>query len=307
MSSPRRAIAIVVNGPSSAGKSTLCTALHRALVRRCATDPRLAFFRVSFDDFLYAVHPSMLPRSFLELTGGDLEGCASREPHDGLACFEYVDMTGADDEDTTDRLARLELSEAGERFLKGQTAGWGKHLELGTNLLIDAFLQEKHWADDLREAIHNSGAKVINVVMTCNETELERREKQRGDRFPGMARHSAGVVHKHKHGETDLGIDETVSTDDAVNSILHHLDGLEASVNDTPGQTALTAQTGDVKGVIQRLQSKVQRAMESRSRLEAENLQKLKLDSRRKEEGRNQREVEAAERRRAKDVVEARH
>ena len=298
MSSPRRAIAIVVNGPSSAGKSTLCTALHRALVRRCATDPRLAFFRVSFDDFLYAVHPSMLPRSFLELTGGDLEGCASREP--GLACFEYVDMTGADDEDTTDRLARLELSEAGERFLKGQTAGWGKHLELGTNLLIDAFLQEKHWADDLREAIHNSGAKVINVVMTCNETELERREKQRGDRFPGMARHSADVVHKHKHGETDLGIDETISTDDAVNSILHRLDGLEASVNDTPGQAALSAPPGDV---IKRLQ----RAMESRSRLEAENRRKLQLDSRRKEEGRNQREDEAAERRRAKDVVEARH
>ena len=300
MSSPRRAIAIVVNGPSSAGKSTLCTALHRALVRRCATDPRLAFFRVSFHDFLYAVHPSMLPRSFLELTGGDLEGCASREPHDGLACFEYVDMTGADDEDTTDRLARLELSEAGERFLKGQTAGWGKHLELGTNLLIDAFLQEKHWADDLREAIHNSGAKVINVVMTCNETELERREKQRGDRFPGMARHSADVVHKHKHGETDLGIDETISTDDAVNSILHRLDGLEASVNDTPGQAALSAPPGDV---IKRLQ----RAMESRSRLEAENRRKLQLDSRRKEEGRNQREDEAAERRRAKDVVEARH
>ena len=298
MSSPRRAIAIVVNGPSSAGKSTLCTALHRALVRRCATDPRLAFFRVSFDDFLYAVHPSMLPRSFLELTGGDLENCASREPHDGLACFEYVDMTGADDEDTTDRLARLELSEAGERFLKGQTAGWGKHLELGTNLLIDAFLQEKHWADDLREAIHNSGAKVINVVMTCNQAELERREKQRGDRFPGMARHSAGVVHKHKHGETDLGIDETISTDDAVNSILRHLDGLEASVNDTRGQAALTAQTGKV---IQRLQ----RAMESRSRLEAEN--RRKGYSRRKEEGLNQREVEAAERRRAEDVVEARN
>ena len=236
MSSPRRAIAIVVNGPSSAGKSTLCTALHRALVRRCATDPRLAFFRVSFDDFLYAVHPSMLPRSFLELTGGDLENCASREPHDGLACFEYVDMTGADDEDTTDRLARLELSEAGERFLKGQTAGWGKHLELGTNLLIDAFLQEKHWADDLREAIHNSGAKVINVVMTCNQAELERREKQRGDRFPGMARHSAGVVRRCPIGQDSMlvvYIDETISTDDAVNSILHHLDKMEASVNIT--------------------------------------------------------------------------
>jgi hypothetical protein len=105
-----------------------------------------------------------------------------------------------------------------------------------------------------------------------------------------MARHSAGVVHKHKHGEMEIDIDETISTDDAVNSILHHLDKIEASVNDSA-----------VRDVIKRLQ----RAMESRSRLEAEN--RRKGYSRRKEEGRNQRDVEAAERRRAKDVVEARH
>jgi len=70
----------------------------------------------------------------------------------------------------------------------------------------------------------------------------------------------------------------------------------------TDHQLVVAVPVAQTSTVIQRLQ----RAMESRSRLEAENRRKLELDSRRKEEGRNQREVEAAERRRAKDVAEAR-
>lgn len=66
----------------------------RSCVRRCAGHPDEAFFfRVSllFDDFMHHFHPSMHPRWFLELKGGDLEECACREPHDGIACFKYVD------------------------------------------------------------------------------------------------------------------------------------------------------------------------------------------------------------------------
>ena len=56
------------------------------------------------------------------------------------------------------------------------------------------------------------------------------------DRFPGMARHSAGVVRRCPIGQNSMlvgYIDETISTDDAVNDILHHLDKMEASVNIT--------------------------------------------------------------------------
>lgn len=242
MSSPhpsRRPTAIVVNGPSSAGKSTLCEALHRALVRRCAEgdDPDdKAFFRVAFDDFLNHVHPSALPRSFLELTGGDLEVCASREPHDGLACFEYVDETGRDDETSTTRLARLQLSEAGERFLKGQTAGWGEHLRLGTNLLVDAFLQDKAWASDLRDSLARHDARVLLVGLDCDDEELERRETARGDRFPGIARRSARVVHSHEWPSwyhirvksTNAGVFSKVYLDFIVRHVLRSLERLEA-------------------------------------------------------------------------------
>ena len=61
-----------------------------------------------------------------------------------------------------------------------------------------------------------------------------------------------------------------------------------------------------VAPVAQTVMQRLQRAMESRSRLEAENRKKLELDSRRSEQERNQRELEAAERRRAKDVAEVR-
>jgi chloramphenicol 3-O phosphotransferase len=244
MSPPTRApIAIVVNGPSSAGKSTLCEHLHRALVRRRASHPdAAAFFRVAFDDFLHHVHPHMLPRSFLLLTGGDIQDCASRAPHDGAACFEYVDETllSSDErEASTTRLARLVLSSVGERFLVGQTLGWGAHLALGTNLLVDAFLQDEAWAVDLRGALTKANARVLLVGLDGDVETLERRERARGDRFPGMARRSARVVHAHDwpreyHVRASIGSgsenDEGKATVDVVvQRVLQELARLEES------------------------------------------------------------------------------
>ena len=84
--------------------------------------------------------------------------------------------------------------------------------------------------------------------------------------------------------------------------MIQNLPSADIPPDKTDHQLVVAVPVAQTSTVIQRLQ----RAMESRSRLEAENRRKLELDSRRKEEGRNQREVEAAERRRAKDVAEAR-
>ena len=45
-------LAILVNGPSSSGKSTLCNALQQRLTSLSAGDLDVAFARVAFDDFL---------------------------------------------------------------------------------------------------------------------------------------------------------------------------------------------------------------------------------------------------------------
>ena len=54
---------------------------------------------------------------------------------------------------------RLAFSPESDRLLKGQYRGWGCHLELGTNLLIDAFLQDQSWADELISVVEKSGAR----------------------------------------------------------------------------------------------------------------------------------------------------
>ena len=67
-SSPSPAIAILVNGASSSGKTTFCQALQERLTQRADGNPAEAFARVAFDDvvLLMAERPwstSMTARS----------------------------------------------------------------------------------------------------------------------------------------------------------------------------------------------------------------------------------------------------
>ena len=60
------------------------------------------------------------------------------------------------------------------------------YLELGTNLLVDAFLQDKSWSDDLMAAVHQSGARLLLVGVHCADAALLQREQKRGDRPNGQ-------------------------------------------------------------------------------------------------------------------------
>ena len=65
----------------------------------------------------------------------------------------------------------------------GQFRGWRAHLELGTNLLVDFFGQDKEWCDELVSQLHASGAMVVTVGVSCGEEELERRERERAGAY----------------------------------------------------------------------------------------------------------------------------
>ena len=57
---------------------------------------------------------------------------------------------------------RLAFSSESE-WLKGQYRSWGGHLELGTNLLTDTFLQGKSWADELLAVAKGSVGRLLLV------------------------------------------------------------------------------------------------------------------------------------------------
>jgi len=207
-------VAILVNGPSSSGKSTLCRALQERLTDLADGDHTATFAGVAFDDVVLLIADKLHPISFVTLAGGDLDRLASREPHDGRAAWEYIDEIDTDGSHGGNLRARLVLSDHTRGLLSGIQRGWGEHLKLGTNLIIDHFLQDRDWSDEAIAVIRDAGAHLLLVGVFCSVAELERREASRGDgglegRPLGLARRSNELCHSH-----GLDYDVTVRTDE---------------------------------------------------------------------------------------------
>jgi chloramphenicol 3-O-phosphotransferase len=113
-------------------------------------------------------------------------------------------------------------------LLSGSHRSWGQHLALGTNLIIDHFLQEKEWTDEMLGVLRESGARIFQVGVFCSVTELERRESSRdgGEVRPlGLARRSDELCHSH-----DLDYDVTVRTDEQ--STAESVEAIAATMRD---------------------------------------------------------------------------
>jgi chloramphenicol 3-O phosphotransferase len=207
-------LAILVNGPSSSGKSTLCHALQDRLTELADGNADTAFARVAFDDIGRLMSDKLYPVSFVKLQGRDLSRLVSRQPHDGRAGWEYVDESNESGSHGGSPRLRLVFSPHGRQLLAGIHRSWGQHLALGTNLVIDHFLQDEEWKEEVLGILRDSGARIFFVGVFCSVTELERREAIRGDgafegRPLGLARRSDELCHAH-----DLDYDITVRTDE---------------------------------------------------------------------------------------------
>lgn len=228
-------LAILVNGPSSSGKSTLCRALQDRLTDLADGDPQAASARVAFDDLVVLIPDKLFPISFVKVQGGDLGRLSSRVPFDGRASWEYADESHAPGKHGGSPRLRLVLNSHGQRLLKGVHRSWGAHLHLGTHLIIDHFLQDAEWYEDLVEVLQESGARVFSIGVFCSLGELERRESSRGDgrvegRPLGLARRSDELCHAHP-----LVYDLTVQTDEE--STEHSVDRIIAAL-EAAGYTA---------------------------------------------------------------------
>lgn len=76
----------------------------------------------------------------------------------------------------------------------------------GNNVLLDHVLEEKVWLEECLEQW--VGLDVIFVGVKCPLEELEKREKERGDRSLGLARYQFERVHTHTH--YDLEVDTSL-------------------------------------------------------------------------------------------------
>ncbi len=159
---------ILLNGASSAGKSSLARALQRQL-----DEP---FWHWSIDHLLAA---GVLPRE--RIASGEF-GWATLRP----AFFEGF-----------------------HRSIPSLAAA-------GNNLIVEHIVETQAWMQRLVELL--APFDVFFVGVRCPLDELERRERERGDRRLGSAREDDATT--HAFGEYDHEVETTVPTDELASRLL---------------------------------------------------------------------------------------
>jgi chloramphenicol 3-O phosphotransferase len=187
---------IVLNGPSSSGKTTLAQALQDVL-----DDTWLVF---GIDTLI-----SALPLALLDIHQDATIGAHPRDHvvRDGGISFDAVGTITVGAE-----FRRLESA-----WLQGLSAiaGQGVHF-----ILDEVFLDGAHSQERLRHAL--AGHDVAWVGVTCELGVLTQRERARGDRVVGEAEGQSRRVHAGVH--YDLVVDTTSRpADEVARAIKAHL------------------------------------------------------------------------------------
>jgi chloramphenicol 3-O phosphotransferase len=192
---------IVLNGPSSTGKTTLAAALQEVL-----GESWLVF---GIDTLI-----SALPLPLLEIHDDASIGARPRDHdvRDGGISFD------ADGEITV-----------GTEFRRLEAAwlnGLSRIAESGVRLILDeVFLEGVHSQDRLRRAF--DGRRVMWVGVTCDVDVATQRERDRGDRVVGASEKQSRRVHEGV--QYDLVVDTTSrAPDDVARQIAKHLRAMTA-------------------------------------------------------------------------------
>ena len=179
---PRTGRVVVLNGSSSAGKTTLATALQARLEADGA-----CWVIFSWDDFVPRL-PNRWHAGPEEVGDHAADGCHYRLLRDGVAPE-----------------ALLEVGAIGWRMLQGYHRVIATLARTGIDVIVDeVMISQREW-DDWAEVL--AGLEVRWVAVHCDVDTVERREVERGDRYPGLARGTANVT--HRFATYDLEVDTT--------------------------------------------------------------------------------------------------
>lgn len=164
---------ILLNGTSSAGKTSIARELQRRL-----PEPHL---HVGIDHFF-----AMLPPRYLGNAPPADEG------------FRWIPPAAGSDAGT-----RIEIGPVGHRLIAGYHRAVAALAAAGSHLIVDDVLLDPSWLRDWVDVL--APFRVLFVGVRCPLPEVERRERERGDRAPGQARGHFELV--HTHGSYDVEVD----------------------------------------------------------------------------------------------------
>lgn len=106
------------------------------------------------------------------------------------------------------------------KVAKGMHHALSALVATGNNIIVDHVLQERQWLDECVMLL--ADYKVLFVSVNCSLEELQRRERERGDRNIGLANYQYNLV--HKHGIYDLEINtELNNTHECAQQIKQYL------------------------------------------------------------------------------------
>ena len=163
----------LVNGPSSAGKTTLCRALQARLA-----EPYLV---VGFDDFIFM----SAPRYY---RGADT---GRQDQFDAFTALGVEMVATSPPGEPVSVTARF--GPVFRRILDSMAPAVRALVDSGNAVIFDHVLHDAVMHQSCRKAF--AGLDVLSVGVTCAVEILEQRERARGDRVLGRARGLAEVVH----------------------------------------------------------------------------------------------------------------
>lgn len=164
---------IFVNGPSSAGKTTLCRALQAAIEQ--------PYLVVGFDDFVFLSAPR-----YYRGADGARQDERDRSTAEGVE-METTSAPGAPVSVTA------RFGPVFRALLDGMAPAVRALVDSGNPVIFDHVLHDRAMYQSYRAA--TEGLDVFSVGVTCPLEILEARERARGDRVLGRARGLVEVVH----------------------------------------------------------------------------------------------------------------
>lgn len=187
--SQTKPVLIVLNGTSSAGKTTLA----RSLRERCSTPLQVS----GVDTFL-----ALQPESMFAPPG-------SETPTEGFT-FCAVEVDGLPG-------WTVRPGPSGEALMRAVHAYWAACAAEGIPQVVDHVLLSEAMALDLRDRL--SPYDPLLVAVECPLDVVDQRERERGDRLVGQGRGIGASVHDHL--TYDVQVDTSLmSPDDAADIVL---------------------------------------------------------------------------------------
>jgi chloramphenicol 3-O phosphotransferase len=164
----------LVNGPSSAGKTTLCRALQAAI-----SEPYLV---AAFDDFIFM----SAPRYY---RGADGKEQSEFDAYTALG----VEMINTSPPGAPPSIA-ARFGPVFRRLVDSMAPAVRALVDGGNRVIFDHVLHDAAMYESCRRAF--AGLDVFSIDVFCPVEILEARERARGNRVLGRARGLADVVHK---------------------------------------------------------------------------------------------------------------